>query len=117
MGGGAYVGLELLYRRRSHYSMFLAGGSCLLLIGRMEDAMGRRSLPLRLLSAAGIITAVEFLTGLIFNRRYQIWDYRGCRGNVMGQICPAFCLLWVPLGGLAMAAYGLMDRIAPAGDK
>ena len=33
LGGCAYMGLELLWRGRSHGSMFLLGGFCFLLIG------------------------------------------------------------------------------------
>ena len=36
VGGGAYVGLELLYRGRSHISMFGAGGLCFLLMGALR---------------------------------------------------------------------------------
>lgn len=57
LGGGGYVGLELLYRGRSHYSMFLAGGVCFLLLGRLR----RTALPaaVRACLGAGAITAVE----------------------------------------------------------
>ena len=113
VGGSAYVGLELLYRGRSHISMFLAGGVCFLLLGRL----GRRiPLPLRAVLGAGIITCVEFLTGLLVNRNYQVWDYRDQPGNLMGQICPRFMLLWIPLSLLAMVLYRWvskgLDRLA-----
>mgnify|MGYP007039094459 CR=1 FL=1 len=35
-----------------------------------------------------IITTVELAAGLIFNRDYAVWDYRGIPGNFCGQICP-----------------------------
>lgn len=110
IGGGGYVGLELLWRGRSHISMFLAGGLCFLLLGKLHYA--RPQLPWLLRGALGavIITSVELLAGLIANRSYAVWDYRDMPFNFHGQICLPFCLLWVPLSLGAMALYGWMDK-------
>ena len=108
-GGSSYVGLELLWRGRSHSSMFLAGGLCLLLIGHLEEVEPKLPLPLRILTGAGIITMVELAAGLLFNRDFSVWDYRTLRGNWLGQICPAFCLAWVPLSFLAGLIYRWLD--------
>ena len=112
-GGTAYVGLELLWRGRSHGSMFLAGGICLLLIGHLEEVEPKLPWPLRLLAGAGIITMVELAAGLIFNRTYAVWDYRSLPGNYMGQICPAYCLAWVPVSALAGWLFRLLDARLP----
>ena len=111
IGGGTYVGLELLWRGWSHASMFLAGGTCLLLIGQMEEHGALKRLPLRILAGAGIITAVELTAGLLVNRDYRVWDYRGCWGNVWGQICPAYVLLWLPVSGAALALHKGVTRV------
>ena len=105
LGGMAYVGLELLWRGRSHGSMFAAGGLSFILIGHLP----RISLPLRAVSGAAIITAVELVTGLIANRDYTVWDYRGQPGNFKGQICPLFTLIWIPISLLAFWLYGVLD--------
>ena len=114
IGGGGYVALELLYRGRSHISMFAAGGVCFLLIGQLDSL--RLAWPVKMVCGAGIITCVEFLTGLLVNRNYQVWDYRDQPGNLMGQICPRFMLLWIPLSLLAMVLYRWvskgLDRLA-----
>lgn len=110
LGGGAYVGLELLWRGRSHISMFAAGGICFLLIGRLGNVKPRLPLPLRMLAGAGIITMVELAAGLIANRDHSVWDYRGMPGNFLGQICPAFCMLWVPVSLLAIGLYAWTDK-------
>ena len=107
IGGSAYVGLELLWRGRSHISMFGAGGLCFLLIGKLRQLSF--SWPVRALAGAGIITAVEFCTGLLVNRDYRVWDYRDQWGNVKGQICPLFMALWIPVSALAMGLYGLAE--------
>lgn len=110
IGGSAYVGLELLWRGRSHISMLAAGGVCFLLIGHLGKVRPRLPLPARLVTAAGIITMVELATGLLVNREYQVWDYRSLPGNYLGQICPAFTMLWVPVALLAMGLYDWLDR-------
>ena len=118
LGGGAYVGLELLYRGRSHISMFGAGGLCFLLLG----ALRRRNLPVpaKIGAGAGTITAVELATGLLVNRDYRVWDYRNQPGNFLGQICPVYSLLWLPVSLLAIGLYhffsGKLDRKAAGRD-
>lgn len=102
------MGLELLWRGRSHGSMFLAGGSCFLLLGALTKS--RLPLLLRPVAGAGIITAVELLVGLLFNRDHKVWDYRKMPANYRGQICLPFCLLWVPISLGAMALYPLLDK-------
>ena len=108
VGGGAYVGLELLYRGRSHISMFGAGGLCFLLLGRLRKE--RMPIPAKVGAGAGMITAVELVTGLLVNRDFGVWDYRGQPGNIFGQICPVFMALWVPVGAMGMALYGWTER-------
>ena len=110
LGGGAYVGLELLWRGRSHYSMFLAGGAALLLIGQLNHVKPKLPLFFRAVAGAGIITMVELTVGLLFNRNYSVWDYRGHWGNYMGQICPLFSLLWIGLAALVLLIYDPLEH-------
>ena len=110
-GGSAYVGLELLWRGYSHGSMFAAGGLCLLLIGHLGEVKPRLPLPLRILAGAAIIPMGELGTGLLVNRDYRVWDYRHQPGNFLGQICPQFCLLWIPVAALAMGLYEGMKKL------
>lgn len=115
-GGTVYLSLELLYRGRSHGSMFLAGGLCFLLIGHMNRVEPKLPLSLRALVGALIVTAVELGTGMVFNRQYQVWDYRDQPGNFMGQICPLFSALWIPLSLAAALLFEQMEKRIPAGD-
>ncbi len=118
LGGAGYVGLELCWRGWSHLSMFLAGGLCFLLIGHLGEVEPKLPLPLRILAGAAIITMVELGIGLVVNRSYQVWDYRGQPGNFLGQICPRFCLLWIPVSWMAMGFYeGLKKVLIPVLDK
>ncbi|MBO5953676.1 MAG: hypothetical protein J6Q53_06140 [Oscillospiraceae bacterium] len=110
MGGTAYVGLELLWRGRSHSSMFLAGGACFLLLGGLNRVRPRLSLPVRCMVGAGVITSVELLTGLLANRDYHVWDYRDMPCNFHGQICLPYTLLWIPVSLGAMLLYSGLER-------
>ena len=89
--------------------MFAAGGVCFMLIGKLNRTEPKLPLPLRVLTGAGIITGVELAAGLIANRDYGVWDYRGMPGNFLGQICPAFTALWVPVALLALGLHGWLD--------
>jgi len=118
-GGAAYLTIELLYRGRSHGSMFLAGGTCFLLIGHLNHVHPKLPLPARAAVGALIVTMVEFAEGLLVNREYGVWDYRDQPGNLMGQICPLFSAFWIPLSLLALCLYGLMEahmetKLSPA---
>ena len=108
LGGTAYVGLELLWRGRSHGSMFAAGGTCFLLLGGLNRT--RLSMAAKSLLGAGVITAVELGVGLLANRRYTVWDYRDMPLNFKGQICLPYSLLWVPVSMAAMGLHRLADR-------
>ena len=110
-GGGAYVALELLYRARSHWTMFLLGGGCFLAIGQLGRHRPRLPLHRQAVLGSCICTAGELATGLLFNRDFQIWDYRRLPGNFLGQICLPFSLLWVPLSAVASVLYARLDSL------
>lgn len=111
IGGGSYVLMELLWRGRSHISMFFAGGTCFLLLGGLDRARPRLPLVLRGIAGAGVITMVELLAGLLVNRQYRVWDYREMPMNFHGQVCLPFFALWAPLSLGAMKLYRLLNMI------
>ncbi len=110
LGGGGYCAAELLWRGRTHGSMFLAGGAAFLLVGQLNHTEPKLSLPLRAVAGAGIITMVELAAGLIFNRDYAVWDYRDQPGNWLGQICPVFSVLWIAAAALVLLIYDPVEK-------
>ena len=108
VGGTGYVGLELLWRGRSHISMFLAGGVCFLLLGQIDRT--RLSPSCKSLLGAATITGVELLAGLLTNRDHQVWDYRHLPYNFMGQICLNYSLLWIPVSFGAILLHRLLSQ-------
>lgn len=110
MGGFGYLGIELLWRGWTHPSMFFAGGSCFLLLGKLNSTQPRLPLIPRAIVGAGIITGIELAAGMIVNRDYTVWDYRGVPFNFHGQICLPFSLMWIPVSLGAMCLYTLLDK-------
>ena len=109
-GGTAYMTLEFLWRGRSHGSMFVLGGACFLLIGKLSVLLKRVPLVFRLMASSALITGLELATGLLVNRDHTVWDYRNVSCNFLGQICLPFSLLWIPVSLLATALYNSADR-------
>lgn len=95
--------------------MFALGGACFLLLGRLYRRCSRICLAIKMLIGAIIITTLELLTGLIFNRNYEIWDYRKLPCQFRGQISLVFSLLWVPVSLAAMLLYDSAERIVKRG--
>ena len=111
LGGGLYAAIELVYRGRTHGSMFLLGGACFLILGKLRRLP--LSWPTLTLLGAAAVTVGELLTGLLVNRDYSVWDYRALPMNYLGQICLQFSLLWMPLSLLAMGMYGFLEERIP----
>ena len=110
-GGAAYMTLEFLWRGRSHGSMFLLGGLCFLLIGKISAFMKRIPLAFQLLTSSAVITGLELAAGLLINRDYSVWDYRAVSYNFLGQICLSFSLLWIPVSLFGMQLYARTERL------
>ena len=99
-GGLLYVVLELIWRGRSHWTMFLLGGICFMALGLINEILPwSLALWKQMLIGVAIITVLEFLTGCIVNLwlGWNIWDYSHLPCNILGQICPQYCLLWLPV--------------------
>lgn len=95
--GLLYVLCELVFRGRSHWTMFIVGGLCFWLIGLINEVIPWE-MPIwqQCIIGAIIITAVEFAAGCVINiwLGWQVWDYSGLPFNILGQICLPFTVLW-----------------------
>ena len=105
IGGAAYFGIECLWRGWSHWTMFILGGLCFIIIGGLNEFYGWE-MPFwkQCLIGAAVITALEFAVGMIVNKwlGWAIWDYSNLPLNICGQICLPFSLIWVALSGVAI---------------
>ena len=103
--GATYVTIEVFFRSQSHWTMFLLGALCGLIIGRMNERVSwEMPIWLQMLFGGAIVTALEFIWGLVLNvwLGLGLWDYSNMWGNVMGQICPLFALAWCGISGVAV---------------
>ena len=106
LGGTGYSLIEIFWRGYSHWSMFLLGGLCLLLLTEIPFCKSPYPLWKRCLAGAGIITLMEFAAGCFVNliMGWKIWNYSNLPCNLCGQICLPFTSLWfllcVPVLGM-----------------
>ena len=112
IGGRLYTWIEILWRGYTHWTMFLLGGACFVVMGLLNEykipwhwCLFRQSVV-----SAVIITVFEFLTGCVVNLwlGWKVWDYSELPLNLLGQVCLYFFLLWIPL---SMAGIVLDDWI------
>ena len=104
-GGIAYGFIELLWRGYTHWTMLVLGGVLFVLIGGINNYFTwDMSLVLQCLLGSAIVTGAELVSGIILNiwLGLGIWDYSHMWGNVLGQICPQFTLVWIVLSGVAI---------------
>lgn len=101
IGGGIYYLLEVLWRGYSHWTMFILGGLCFVIMGLLNEYKfsWNDSLIKQSIISACIITVFEFFTGCIVNLwlGWEVWDYSELPCNLFGQICLYYFMLWIPL--------------------
>ena len=105
IGGFIYVAIELGFRGHSHWTMFLLGGLCFILIGGLNNYIPwEMSIIKQGIIGALIVTSLEFIFGLILNLYLNlgIWDYSNMPFNILGQICLPFSIAWFFLSLIAI---------------
>lgn len=104
LGAAGYAALELLWRGRTHWTMALTGGAVLVGLQRLRRRVHEENPLSRCLCGAACITAAEYVVGCTVNRhfRLRVWDYSHEFGNVQGQICPKYAVLWTLLAAPIM---------------
>ena len=79
IGGALYYLIEVLWRGYSHWTMFILGGICFVIMGLLNEYKFKwnDSLIKQSIISACIITVFEFFTGCIVNLwlGWNVWDY------------------------------------------
>lgn len=104
-GGSTYVTLEVLWRGYSHWTMLLLAGVVFIILGLLNEIWDWNDSLIKQVFAGTIIsTVLEFITGCIVNLGFgwNIWDYSNIPGNILGQICPPFTILWAIISLIAI---------------
>lgn len=110
VGGSIYYLIEFIWKNfvshgLCHWSMFILGGICFLLIGAINEYIPwEMGLPKQGIIGACIITGLEFIFGIILNIQLGlgIWDYSNIPFNICGQICLPFSIAWCFLSIIAI---------------
>lgn len=105
VGALIYMGIEIIFRGFTHWTMGVVGGLCFIIIGLLNEGYNWE-MPFwkQCLIGACVITALEFTAGVILNMilGLHIWDYSTMPLNIFGQICLPFSLAWMGLSGVAI---------------
>lgn len=105
--GFIYIMLELLWRGRSHWTMFVCAGLCGLVMANVNNNLLKFETDFRIqvIVSALCCSAFEFLFGFIFNGDFTIWDYRGMWGTIhwLGdQVNLLFFGIWILISIFAL---------------
>lgn len=105
IGGTVYIGIEILWRGHSHWTMFLLGGLLFVLIGEINEWFPW-DMPLirQGVIGAAAVTLAELAVGVVVNLwlGWGVWDYSGMPLNLWGQICLPYALAWIVLSVVAV---------------
>lgn len=104
-GGSTYVTLEVLWRGYSHWTMLLLAGIVFIILGLLNEIWDwNDSLVKQVVVGTIISTVLEFITGCIVNHwlGWNVWDYTGIPGNILGQVCLPFTILWAIISLVAI---------------
>lgn len=95
IGGMIYYTIEVIWRGYSHWTMFILGGICFVLIGILDE-IDNQPIWRQMLNGAIIVTVLEFIFGVISNiiLGWHIWDYSDMPLNLLGQVCLPFTMAW-----------------------
>lgn len=117
IGGIGYSSIEILWRGFTHWSMFVLGGLCFLLMSRLSVWCCEK-LPFWFCCFVStlLITGLEFVTGCIVNLAlgWNVWSYNNEPLNLLGQICLGFSSLWfllsIPANEIAYQVGTRLDK-------
>lgn len=106
LGGMMYVDIEIFTRGFSHWSMFIVGGLCFVIIGLLNEVYSWDLLfQWQCLIGAGVVTIFEFISGCIVNKllQWNVWDYSDRPFNLLGQVSLVTSIFyWIPLSAIAI---------------
>lgn len=103
IGGSIYIGLEMLWRGYSHWTMGILGGICFIALGLINEILSWETpLIIQMLIGGTFITIAEFITGCIVNLwlGWNIWNYTTL--DFLGQISIGSSILWFFLSGFGI---------------
>ena len=98
--------IEVVYRSITQRQLINAGflygpfvplyGFCTCFIILLESLIHTWPLPIKFIAYGIILTTIEYLTGFIFEKAFQLklWDYSENKFNIHGRVCLLFSMVW-----------------------
>ena len=104
------MGIELLWRGYSHWSMGIAGGLCFFIFGILWSKVSLLPKIYFPIIGALIITLIELIFGIFINiiLKKNIWDYSNLPFNFLGQISLSYTTAW---GFLSIIFFPLAGKL------
>lgn len=118
-GGALYNLIEIVWRGYTHWSMFLVGGACFHIMGRIQNSSKIKRVFSRCALCSAAVTVVEFVSGCIVNLalHLNVWDYSGIPLNLHGQVCLLYTVLWGALSLVAKPVYRVLRQMLLANGR
>ncbi len=112
IGACGYGLIEVLWRGYTHWSMLGAGGLSFLGLSGIACKMKKNSILFKALLGGGLITAIEYIFGIIFNiiLKKNVWDYSKMPLNIKGQVCALYSCFWIVLSIIAIPFAGNLRK-------
>lgn len=112
-GGIGYGLIEILFRGYTHWSMIITGGSALLSLFLINEALKNTSVFIRAAAGSATITLLELTVGIIVNRIFllDVWDYSDVPLNLLGQISLPFSICWYFLSIIVFLVFDIKDKL------
>lgn len=85
--------------------MLLLAGLVFIILGLLNEIWDWNDSLIKQVAVGTIISTVfEFITGCVVNLwlGWNVWDYTGIPGNILGQICLPFTILWAVISLVAI---------------
>ena len=109
-GGSIYIIIEFVWRAihgtdQTHWTMFLLGGLCFLLIGLINECFPwDMSAILQAAIGTAAVLCLEFIFGCVLNLwlGLGVWNYSDMRFNILGQVCMSYAFAWFFLVGVGI---------------
>lgn len=125
-GGAVYFLCEVIFKSATgrpqsiSWTMLVLAAIICIPLDRANEAMGWDTPLWRQAVTGGLcITAVELGAGILLNiwLRLDIWDYSSCWGNLWGQICLKWTLIWCCVAAAGIVVFDWLRWLLWPGEE
>lgn len=83
-----------------------------MIFGTISEKFKKAGLIIKCITGSAVVTAVEFVFGLIFNvgLKKNVWDYSQLPMNIGGQVCALYSFFWAVLSLVFIPLAGCVSK-------